>query len=261
MFLGFRSVSLEDRDGVPTLVLDPDSGLGLLRRTERSHYAEPTPVAAIPEPVRSRVVGGPLLVIARTTAVAPVHRQVRMEYVGVKKLDRAGRVRGEFRLLGLFTWKAYAEEASEVPILRKRLQQVLQAERVVPDSHEHREIVTVFDSLPKAELFAMSAEAIRAEIRTILAAERTGEVTVTLRPDAARARRRGDGRPAARRVLGGDSRPHPRRARGAFRRRRSSTTIWSSARARMPACTSSWRRREPACSPSGATSCSARSPS
>ena len=183
VFLGFRSVSLEDRDGVPTLVLDPDSGLGLLRRTDRSHYAEPTPVAAIPEPVRSRVVGGPLLVIARTSAVAPVHRQVRMEYVGVKKLDQAGRVRGEFRLLGLFTWKAYAEEASEVPILRKRLQQVLQAERVVPDSHEHREVVTVFDSLPKAELFAMSAEAIRAEIRTILAAERTGDVTVTFRPD------------------------------------------------------------------------------
>ncbi len=184
VFLGYRSVSLEDRDGAPTVFLDPDSGLGLLRRTERSHYAEPTPVASIPEPIRSRVVGGPLLVIARTTAHAPVHRDVRMEYVGIKKLDQAGRVRGEFRLLGLFTFNAYADEASEVPVLRRRLQQVLQAERVVPDSHEYREIVTVFDSLPKAELFAMSAEAIRAEIRSVLAAERTGEVTVTLRPDA-----------------------------------------------------------------------------
>ena len=183
VFLGFRSVSLEDRDGVPTLVLDPDSGVGLLRRTERSHYAEPTPVATIPEPVRSRVVGGPLLVIARTTARAPVHRHVRMEYVGVKKLDRSGRVRGEFRLLGLFTFKAYTEAASEIPVLRRRLQQLLQAEHVVPDSHEHREIAAVFDSLPKAELFAMSVDAIRGEIRAILAAERTGEVLVTLRPD------------------------------------------------------------------------------
>ncbi len=184
VFLGYRSVSLEERDGVPTLALDSESGLGLLRRTERSHYAEPTPVASIPEPVRSRVVGGPLLVIARTTAHAPVHRDVRMEYVGVKKLDRSGRVRGEYRLLGLLTFKAYADEASTIPVLRRRLHQVLQAERVVPDSHEHREIQAVFDSLPKTELFAMSADAIRTEIRAILAAERSSDVTLTLRPDA-----------------------------------------------------------------------------
>jgi len=183
VFLGTRSVSLEDRDGVATLALDGDSGLGLLRRTERSHYAEPTPVATISEPVRSRVVGGPLLVVARTTAHAPVHRDVRMEYVGVKKLDASGRVRGEFRLLGLFTFKADAEEASEIPILRRRLQQLLQAERVVRDSHEHREIVAVYDSLPKAELFTMPVDAVRADVRTILGAERAGDVTVALRPD------------------------------------------------------------------------------
>ncbi len=183
VFLGYRSVSLEDRAGVPTLALDEGSGLGLLRRAASSHYAEPTPVAEIPEPVRSRVVGGPLLVFARTTAVSPVHRRVRMEYIGVKKLDTSGRVRGELRLLGLFTWKAHGDEASEIPVLRRRLQQVLQAERVVPDSHEHREILGVFDSLPKAELFAMSADAIRAEIRMILSAERSDEVTVGFRPD------------------------------------------------------------------------------
>ncbi len=184
VFLGYRSISLEERGGVPTVVLDPDSGLGLLRRTAQSHYAEPTPVAEIPEPVRSRVVGGPLLVVARTTAHSPVHRHVRMDYIGVKKLDENGRVRGEFRILGLFTFKAHSGAASEIPVLRRRLQHVLHAERVVPDSHEHGQIVAVFDSLPKTELFAMSADAVRAEIRAILAAERTGDLTLTLRPDA-----------------------------------------------------------------------------
>lgn len=184
VFLGYRSISLEERAGVPTVVLDEGSGLGLLRRTASSHYAEPTPVADIPDPVRSRVVGGPLLVVARTTAQAPVHRHVRMDYIGVKKLDENGRVRGEFRILGLFTFKAHSAAASEIPVLRRRLQQVLHAERVVPDSHEHGQIVAVFDSLPKTELFAMSADAVRAEIQAILAAERTGELTLTLRPDA-----------------------------------------------------------------------------
>ena len=184
VFLGYRSVSLEDREGAPTLVIDADSGLGLLRRTERSHYTAPTPVAAIPEPVRSRIVGGPLLAIARTTAYAPIKRHARMDYVGVKKLDASGRVRGEFRLLGLFTSGAYADEAAETPVLRRRLHQLVQADRVVLGSHEHKEIVAIFNSLPKAELFTMPVEAVRADIRTIMAPQRSSDVTVTVRPDA-----------------------------------------------------------------------------
>ena len=184
VFLGYRSLALEDRDGTPTVVLDAESGLGILRHVERSHWAAPTPVSAIPEPVRSRLVGGPLLAVARTTAYAPVHHRARMAYVGVKKLDSAGRVRGEFRLLGLFTAKAYADEASQVPVLRRRLQQILQAEHVVPGSHEHGEVVAVFDSMPKAELLAMTADAIRADLRVIRAPRHAADVAVALRPDA-----------------------------------------------------------------------------
>ncbi len=131
VFLGYRSLSLEEEGGTTVLRIDPDSGLGLLRKQERSHYAAPTPVAEIPEPFRSRIVGGPLLIIARTAAYSPVHRHARMDYVGVKKLDRQGKVRGEHRFLGLLTSKAYAEESAEIPILRRRLSQILQAEHIV----------------------------------------------------------------------------------------------------------------------------------
>ena len=121
--------------------------------------------------MRSRIVGGPLLVIARTTAYAPIHRHARMDYVGVKKLDavRTGARRvPPARTLHV---EAYADEAAEIPILRRRLQQVLQAERVVRGSHEHKEIVAIFNSMPKTELFTMPVEAIRADIRTIMAAQ------------------------------------------------------------------------------------------
>ncbi len=183
VFLGYRSLSLEDRDGAPTVVLDAESGLGLLRKVERSHYVEPTPIAAVPEPRRSRLVGGPLLVVARTSAFAPIYRHAPMDYVGVKKLDQSGKVRGEFRLLGLFSAKAHAEESAEIPVLRRRLQQLLQAERVVRDSHDHREIVAIFNSLPKTELFSMPVEALRADIRTVMTTLRASAVSVTVRPD------------------------------------------------------------------------------
>ena len=54
------------------------------------------------------------MTVARTTAYAPVHRRVRMDYIGVKRLDATGTVRGEHRILGLLTSKAYAEESAQI---------------------------------------------------------------------------------------------------------------------------------------------------
>jgi len=184
VFLGYRSLALAEQESTLVLAIDRGSGLGLLRKEERSHYATPTPVASIPEPYRGRILGGPLLVVTRTTASSPVHRSAPMDYVGVKRLDAGGRVVGEHRFLGLFTSRAYAEESAEVPILRRRLQRILQAERAVPGSHDHREIVAIFNSMPKAELFAVPVEALRADIRTIIASQRTSDVHVTFRRDA-----------------------------------------------------------------------------
>src|SRR3989454_102043 len=109
-----------------------------------------------------------------------------MDDLGVKQLDRDGRVVGERRFVGLFTSKAHAEEAAEVPLLRRTLRQILAAERVVPGSHAHTAIVAVFNALPKSELFASTPADLRGEIATILAAAQTDDVVVTLGP-------RGDG--------------------------------------------------------------------
>src|SRR5207245_10914006 len=104
----------------------------------------------------ARLAPGRLPTVAKTVAEAPVHRRARMDAPGVKQLDRDGRVVGERRFVGLFTSKAHAEEAAEVPLLRRTLRQILAAERVVPGSHDHKAIVAVFTAVPKSELFAMS---------------------------------------------------------------------------------------------------------
>ena len=184
VFLGARSLSFVEAGGDTMVQVDPESGLGLLRKTERSHYAAPTPLAAVPEAVRGRLVGGPLLIVARTSAYAPVHGHVRMDYVGVKRLDAHGAVRGEHRFLGLFTSKAYAEESADIPILRRTLAQILDLERIVHGSYDHKEIVAIFNSLPKTEVFTATVEELRADIRTIRALQRTHDVHVSIRPES-----------------------------------------------------------------------------
>jgi glutamate dehydrogenase len=184
VFLGYREYRFDTVRGERALGVRAGSGLGLLRREERSAFSEPQPAHELPDTVRTRLFGGRILTVTKTLAESPVHRRVRMDDVGVRELDAAGEVVGERRFVGLFTSKAYAEEAAEVPLLRRVLRQILTAEQVVPGSHDYREIVTIFNALPKFELFSSTPAEIRDEIRTIMAATRSDDVVVAVRPHA-----------------------------------------------------------------------------
>jgi glutamate dehydrogenase len=137
------------------------SGLGVLRDEQRSAYAKPVPFSELPEGVRERAMTGDLLLVTKTNARSLVHRRERMDYVGVRRISRDGEIVGESRLLGLFTSKAFAERASETPLLNRKLRQTLEAEDLIEGSHDYKAAVTLFDSFPKEELFDAPIEDLR----------------------------------------------------------------------------------------------------
>ncbi|HXJ36678.1 MAG TPA: NAD-glutamate dehydrogenase domain-containing protein [Candidatus Eisenbacteria bacterium] len=181
VFLGYREYAFVDAPEGRMVHLRPGTGLGLLRREDRSAFRTPQPFEALSPVARRRVAGRRLLVVGKTHALAPVHRRVPMDDFGFAALDAAGNIVGERRFVGLLTSKAHAEEASEVPILRRMLRQILAAEGVISGSHDWKELVGVFNGLPKTLLFASSVDEVREDIQTILAAERTAEVLVRVR--------------------------------------------------------------------------------
>jgi glutamate dehydrogenase len=184
VFLGYRGYDITTLpDGRRALAVEPGSGLGVLRDETASSFARPVPLDELSEGLRARVEGGPLLIINKTNAVATVHRRSRMDYIGVKKLDAAGRVAGEFRFLGLFTSQAYSEDAERIPILREKLRSLLDSAGVLRGSHDYKEMITIFNSMPKEELFLASADQIGRDIQAALRLYHTHEVRVTLRPD------------------------------------------------------------------------------
>ncbi|MBW3534153.1 MAG: NAD-glutamate dehydrogenase, partial [Gemmatimonadetes bacterium] len=183
VFLGYRAYDIVDIDGRRHIVVEPGSGLGILRNEAESSYADPVAMDNLEPGLRELVEGGPALIISKSNAAATVHRSARMDYIGVKKLDAEGRVVGEHRFMGLFTSRAYAEEAEKIPILREKLEQILEAAGVAAGSHDFKEINTIFNSMPKEELFLTSAEEIGADVRTVLTTYHTNDVRVTLRED------------------------------------------------------------------------------
>jgi glutamate dehydrogenase len=183
IFLGYRSYAVVDTDQGPAVAVEPGSGLGILSREEQSGYSRPVPLDQLRPELRERLAAEQLLVINKTNAESRVHRRVRMDYVGVKLFDEAGRVAGERRFLGLFTSRAYAEDAERIPILRRKLAAIVDSFGWVPGSHDYKEAITIFNSMPKEELFLAPAEEIGRQIEAILTRYDTQQVKVTLRRD------------------------------------------------------------------------------
>jgi glutamate dehydrogenase len=183
VFLGYREYDITESDGKSYLQVSTGSGLGILSRMEESAYREAVLLSAIPAGLRERIVGGRLLTVTKTNAESTVHRPVRMDYIGVKKMAPNGAVIGERRFVGLFTSKAQSAPVDEIPILRRRLRKVLEMDHAIPDSHDYKQIVSIFNDMPREELFWSGAQQLHRDVRTIMALEQEREVRLTVRPD------------------------------------------------------------------------------
>src|SRR5215204_4931247 len=167
IFLGYREYRITEE----TISVVPGSGLGILADEESSHFCKPVPIASLPEDVRERALEGDLLIVSKTNRLSTVHRGVRMDYVGVRKVAADGRISGELRMLGLFTTKAYAEPASQTPLLNRKLRQILRHEDLIEGSHDYKAAVTLFDSFPKDELFSARTDDLRRAVVALLSLE------------------------------------------------------------------------------------------
>src|SRR5829696_6530099 len=165
IFLGYREYRFEHGE----IAVVPGSGLGTLADTEGSAYAKPVPFDSLPPGVRARALEGDLLIVSKTNRLSRVHRRVRMDYIGVRRISPAGEIVGEARMLGLFTTKAYAEPASQTPLLHRKLRQILRSEDLIEGSHDYKAAVSLFDSFPKDELFAARTDDLRRAVVALLA--------------------------------------------------------------------------------------------
>jgi glutamate dehydrogenase len=183
ILLGYREYDLVEHGGVPCAEVRRGSGLGILADEDRSAYAEPVPLAEIPPALRQRLMSGDLVTVSRTNRLSTVHRRVRMVYVGIKKIGDDGSVRGEWRFLGLFAQKAFAEPASAIPVLRRKLRQILEREDIVDHSFEERAVRALFEAFPKHELFAAHTDDLRRTLVELLDTQQQQDIRLMCRTD------------------------------------------------------------------------------
>ncbi len=183
VFLGYRGYDLKGKEPDAVIEVEHGSGLGILRDEARSTFARPKLLSSLPADLTERIVTPRIILVHKANSNSHVLRRTRMDYIGVKKRDAAGRVAGEHRFLGLFTSRAYNDLPSDIPILRRKLQKILEKANIVSGSHDQKEIFSIFTSIPKYELFMTETDRIAEMIFAIMAASGHREVRVSYRPD------------------------------------------------------------------------------
>jgi glutamate dehydrogenase len=186
VFLGYREYDIIDVNGEAHLQVNAPSALGILRKLEDSAYCDPVPLADIPEGLRDRVVSGAPLIVTKANAESTVHRPARLDYIGLKKLADNWQVRGEQRFVGLFTSKALFAPVEDIPLLKRKLEQVIALDNAPVGSHDYKEITSIFNSMPREELFWSNTEELHQSIRTIMSLLQEEGVRLTLRSDPLR---------------------------------------------------------------------------
>jgi len=168
--LGCRDYELVQENGEDTLRRVAGSGLGILRGAAEAGAS--ATFAALPAELRSRAREPKLLVISKSNARSTVHRPGYMDYLGIKRFDREGKVIGERRLLGLYTSTAYNSNPAQIPLLRRKMAAVTQRAGFLPKSHAAKTLVTVLEQYPRDELFQIGEEELYA---TAMGIVRLGE--------------------------------------------------------------------------------------
>ncbi|MEL6474267.1 MAG: NAD-glutamate dehydrogenase [Pseudomonadota bacterium] len=162
VFLGARSYVFETGSDGNILPEEPimveRSNLGVLRDEALNVLARGAEPALLTPEIGAFLQEPDPLIIAKSTLVSRVHRPVFADYVGIKRYDETGRVIGETRFAGLFTAEAYDETARSIPLIRRRVAQVIDASGATAGGHSAKALSNLLETWPRDELFQTDAE-------------------------------------------------------------------------------------------------------
>lgn len=177
-FMGYREYTF-DASNTGTITSRPSSGLGVLSQqspTVRSLSSLPEATAAI--------AGDPhVLNLTKANTNATIHRSVPLDYVGIKELNAAGEVTGERRFLGLFTSNVYSGRVQDIPVIRKKVDELIRRADFSQGSHDRSRLLNALQTYPRDELFQADINCLSEMVHDVLNLRDRRQVSLLQRRD------------------------------------------------------------------------------
>lgn len=183
-YLGSRDYELKGEGDQEALCIVPGSGLGVLRQEEKSQKVRL--LSTMPPAAHSIAFNKQIIVISKTNTKSTVHRPVYTDYIGIKRYNKAGKLIGERRFIGLYTSTAYKSHPKDIPFLRHKIAVVLEGSKLPVRGHSGKNLMDILVSLPRDDLFQASTEELKAMALGILHIQERHRIRLFARQDAYR---------------------------------------------------------------------------
>jgi glutamate dehydrogenase len=151
VFLGMREYSFAGL-GDDAAIDASAAGLGLLRDPNVKVLRRGKELAIVTPEIRAFLTAPDPLIVTKANVKSRVHRRDYMDYVGVK-LFEAGKVTGELRIVGLFTSTAFSHSVEKIPLIRRKVAEILGRAGFDPASHSGKALLHILETYPRTELF------------------------------------------------------------------------------------------------------------
>lgn len=183
VFMGMRDYVFVGSDTDGHLERSDADGLGLLADPQMRVLRKGAAMVTTTPEVREFLLKPEPLIITKANLRSRVHRRAHLDYIGVKTYADDGSLKGELRLVGLFTSSAYAKSAAQIPILRRKIDKVLASAGYNQASHSGKALINVLEFYPRDELFQLDDETLLRNALTVLQLEERPRVRVLARRD------------------------------------------------------------------------------
>ncbi len=135
-----------------------EQALGVLRDASRPVLRRANEPAVLTAQLQRQLDLGEPVTVAKSNLRSRVHRRAYMDYVGVRRFGPDGKPSGETRFVGLFTAEAYDQPASEVPLIRRKVDHVLKRAAKAAGSHNAKRLRNIVENYPRDELFQITED-------------------------------------------------------------------------------------------------------
>ncbi|MDR3493976.1 MAG: NAD-glutamate dehydrogenase [Ancalomicrobiaceae bacterium] len=158
LLLGTRRYRAIDTGGEIGVERLPESGLGVLHDPAvrvLSHGSENLNTSAA---LRAFLASPGGLIVSKSNLMSRVHRRAPMDFVGLKLFNQNGKLSGELRIVGLFTSTAYTRPVNTIPLIRTKVDAVVERAGFDPRSHSGKALLHVLEHYPREDLFQLDAD-------------------------------------------------------------------------------------------------------
>ena len=158
IFLGYREYRYTDEAAGSDIYRVAATGLGLLTDKPDQSGQRSDSFHQLPKSLRALIHEPQILLLSKSSHLAPVHRPVYMDFLGIQKFDETGKVIGEHRFIGLLTANAYQLTATQIPMLRQKVQSVLTKAQLPENGHAYHKFQHILNTLPRDDLFQATTD-------------------------------------------------------------------------------------------------------